>query len=95
MLKRLLTGEVRRPVDHLTIGKPEPSPENSEPMMADLIRQIQKDLVQHIEEFAAAYIKHTSIQPDQAVMVVKHTRDENGDIIQKIWFEHKKEPWEA
>jgi hypothetical protein len=52
--------------------------------------RMQRELNQHIEEFAAAFIQQTNLRPDQVVMKVKHTFTANGTE-QTIWFEEKKE----
>jgi len=62
--------------------------------MADTIsgRKLEmiNNLHQHIEEFAAAFMKHTNLPPDRIVMKVQTSADTNG-YTQTIWFEERKE----
>jgi len=44
----------------------------------------------HIEEFACAFAKLTDLPPDKIIMCYS-TEWRDGNLINKIWFEKKKE----
>lgn len=57
--------------------------------MQSYLSDMQHDLNQHIEEFAAAFIQHTKLPPDKVRMCITH--QQRGDqMIQIIWFEESK-----
>ena len=62
--------------------------------MGDTISGRRLDMINslnlHIEEFAAAFMKHTNLPPDRVVMKVKITADITG-YTQTIWFEECEE----
>ncbi|MFZ7134325.1 MAG: hypothetical protein ACOWWR_18415 [Eubacteriales bacterium] len=50
---------------------------------------VKNDLFNHIEEFAAAFLKKTGItSPEDVVMCYEMDRKHNG-LITKVWFEKK------
>ena len=55
----------------------------------DSIAMANMHLQAHIEEFAAAFLKHTELSPDKVVMKVMQSYD-NGNITLNIWFEKRK-----
>ena len=54
----------------------------------DVMKLPQKQLQEHIEEFACAFAKHTGLPPDKIVMKVEQFF-EGTKYIQNIWFEKK------
>ena len=44
---------------------------------------------EYIEKFAAAYLKHTNIPPDEAVMNMQYVNSEGGKLKLRVWFERK------
>lgn len=56
-----------------------------EKLIHEAAKRAQQRLTEHIERFAAAYIKLTDIPADEAVMMSR-MRD---DGTQMIWFERK------
>jgi hypothetical protein len=48
-------------------------------------------LREHIEMYAAAFLKATNLSPDKVVMMSTMGFDEHGDYVQKIWFEERKD----
>lgn len=56
-----------------------------EVMLQQAAQRAQQRLCEHIERFAAAYIKLTKIKPEEAVLC--HRFDPDGT--QRIWFEKK------
>lgn len=55
-----------------------------ERLLIEAAKRAQQRMTEHIERFAAAYIKLTDIPPDQAVMC-----HEIKDGVSRIWFERK------
>lgn len=58
-----------------------------------LLRETQSKLIEHIEEFAAAFLKKhagENIDPDKVIMVIETTYAENK-IVHKIYFTRKDE----
>lgn len=67
-----------------------PKPTPPEVLIHEAARRAQQRLTEHIERFAAAYIKLTDIPPNEAVMCTQMVPGEDGhSIIQRIWFVHK------
>jgi hypothetical protein len=59
--------------------------------MEEMMSKMQSDLQGHIEEFAAAFVKRTHLDPTKVVMKISHDIDPNGGIRQQISFEPKGE----
>ncbi len=58
--------------------------------LTELTYRLAKDLDGHIEEFACAFAKLTDLPPDKIIMC-HSTEWRDGNLINKIWFEKKKE----
>ena len=53
-----------------------------------LIRKLEEDITNHIDEFACAFAKHTNLPPDRIKMFYT-TVMRNGNLVNVIWFEEK------
>ena len=54
------------------------------------IEDMMEEINDQIEEFAAAFLKRTNLDPRNVVMVVRQDADLNG-FTQRIWFEEKRD----
>lgn len=56
-----------------------------EVLLREAARRASQRLTEHIERFAAAYVKQTKIKPDEACMCYKMQDD--GSM--RVWFEQR------
>ena len=61
---------------------------DDEMAISKTVLDMQDNLRQHMEEFAAAFCKYTNLPPDRVVMMIEQKYTERG-FVQKVWFEEK------